>query len=187
MAEIIIITGTPGAGKTTVLNEAISHIDSDVKIINYADMMLETGKEMGLGSDHDAVRKLPVEQQINLQKKAAENIFEKAEGLTVVDTHATIKTKQGYLPGLPEWVVKILKPKTIVLVEAEPEEIIGRRKTDESRERDKEESGKIDMHQMINRSAAASSAVLCGATIKIVANHNGRLKEAAKELAEIFK
>ncbi|MFO7872703.1 MAG: adenylate kinase [Candidatus Undinarchaeales archaeon] len=187
MAEIIVLTGTPGAGKTTVLDKAIDLVDSDVSVINYADVMLETGKDSGLGSDHDKIRKLKVEQQIKLQKKAAENIAKKAEGITVVDTHSTIKTKNGYLPGLPEWVVKALKPKTIVLVEAGAEEIIGRRNTDESRERDKEDADKIELHQKINRSAVSASAVLTGATIKIVENHDNKLKEAAENLAEILK
>ncbi len=187
MAEIIVLTGTPGAGKTTVLDKAIELSDSEIKVVNYADVMLETGEDLGLGSDHDKIRKLDVGQQIKLQKKAAENITEKAEGITVVDTHATIKTKNGYLPGLPEWVVKALKPKTIVLVEADAEEIIGRRQTDKSRERDEEEAGKIDLHQKINRSAVSASAVLTGATIKIVENHDNKLKEAAENLAEILK
>lgn len=188
MTKIIVLTGTPGAGKTTVLGEAMELIkdSSNVNVVNYADAMLETGKELGLGSDHDKIRKLPVEEQIDLQKKAAERIAQESDEITIVDTHSTVKTKDGYLPGLPEWVIKALNPETIVLVEADADEIVGRRSSDETRERDKETAEQINLHQKINRVAALSSANMCGATVKIIENHDNKLKEAASDFAELL-
>lgn len=44
--KIIIITGTPGAGKTTVLNETLKKFSPDnVQIVNYGDIMLEIAKK----------------------------------------------------------------------------------------------------------------------------------------------
>jgi adenylate kinase len=28
----------------------------------------------------------------------------------IVDTHCTVKTPKGYMPGLPAWVLKEIKP-----------------------------------------------------------------------------
>ena len=184
---IIVITGTPGAGKTTVLNEALSKIDGEIKVINYAEIMLAIGKEIVGSEDHDLIRKLPVEEQKKLQKAAAEKISNEASGITIVDTHSTINTKNGYLPGLPEWVIKALSPKTIVLIEADPEEIAGRRAKDKSRQRDQESINMIKLQQDVNRMSAFSSAVLCGATVKIIKNHDNGLEEAADELVRLIK
>lgn len=190
MKKIIVITGTPGAGKTTVLEGAIHKYEKtgkEIKVLNYADVMLEVGQSLGLGKDHDAIRKISLKEQRDLQKKAAEKISAGAKGLTLVDTHCTVKTKRGYLPGLPEWVIKALNPHTIVLVEADPEEIVGRRKTDQTRKRDEEDIEQIGLQQEINRAAALTSASMCGATVKIIANHNNALDKAVDELVKVME
>lgn len=184
-SKIIAITGTPGAGKTTVLENALDKLGEDVKIINYADMMLEAGKDMGVGSDHDAIRKLPLGKQRELQERAAKNIADCAEGVVIVDTHSTVRTPSGYLPGLPEWVVRALKPQVILLVEANPEEIVGRRTNDPTRKRDAEAIEGIELHQQINRASALAAAELCGAAVKVIKNHDNGLDEASAELVEL--
>jgi adenylate kinase len=190
MKKIIVLTGTPGAGKTTVLKKALENLDINVKITNFADNMLAVGEELGLGSDHDAIRKQPVEVQKDLQKKAAEKIAQEAAAgdlLTIVDTHATVRTKEGYLPGLPEWVIVPLKPKIILVIEADPEEIIGRRNKDQTRQRDKEDKEGIKMHQDVNRKAAQTAADLCGASVKVIENHDNGLEKAAEDLAKLLE
>ncbi|MCD6447447.1 MAG: adenylate kinase [Thermoplasmata archaeon] len=175
----VIVAGIPGAGKTTVLNEAlkIKHME----VINYGDVMFEMAKEYGI-NNRDEMRRLPYEKQRELQIKAAKKIAEKEN--VIIDTHCTIKTPYGYLPGLPYDVLQILQPKRIILIEALPEEIEARRKKDaEVRQRDVEGREEIEMHQMMNRIAAMSYATLTNATVKIVKNREGRLQEAAKELA----
>lgn len=184
--KIIIVTGTPGAGKTTVLNGALEKV-KNAAVFNYADVMLEVGKGMGLDSNHDAIRKLPLAKQRELQKAAAEKIAERTKGLTIVDTHCTIRTEKGYLPGLPEWVIKALNPSTIVLVEAPTSEIALRRKTDRTRSRENEKDTLIHMQQDINRAIALAYASLCGATVKIIENKNNKLADAVSELVKLLK
>jgi len=188
MADIIVVTGTPGAGKTTVLMAAIAKIGQEkVKVINFADSMLKVGESLGLGGNHDAIRKLPTEQQRDLQKRAAGAIAAETFEKVIVDTHCTINTPEGYLPGMPEWVVKALNPRVIVLVEAPPEEISGRRQTDKSRVRDEEDIRYILLQQDINRAAAFAYAALSGATVKIIENRNNKLEDAADEFKELFE
>jgi len=174
----VVIAGIPGAGKTTVLNEVLKKVD--IKVINYGDVMFEMAKKEGI-KNRDEIRKLPYEKQLELQKKAAEKIAEMEN--VIIDTHCTIKTPYGYLPGLPYNILKILKPSRIILIEAEPKEIMTRRKKDEAiRQRDIEDLEEMEMHQLMNRIAAMSYASLINATVKIVKNREGKVKEAAEEI-----
>jgi adenylate kinase len=108
-------------------------------------------------------------------------------GNVVVDTHCTIKTQKGYMPGLPEWVAKKLNPTTIVVVEADPEEIYNRRANDKTRERDPDSKEQIEEHQMINRAAAMTCAALTGSTVKIVFNHDNAIDDAVKQAKPVLE
>ncbi len=179
----IVVAGIPGAGKTTVLNEALKIRKMDV--INYGDVMFEMARQDGI-KDRDEMRKMPQEKQKEWQIKAAEKIGKMEH--VIIDTHSTIKTPYGYLPGLPYHILQIIKPDRIILVEADAEEIFARRKKDEGiRQRDEEGKEEIETHQMMNRIAAMSYAVLAGATVKIVHNRQGMLEEAAREIAAVLE
>ncbi|KAA0000481.1 MAG: adenylate kinase [Thermoplasmata archaeon] len=178
-----IIAGIPGAGKTTVLSEALKH--HRMEVINYGDVMFEMARQEGI-EKRDDMRTLPQETQRNIQKRAAEKIAEKED--VIIDTHCTVKTPYGYLPGLPHEVLMILRPERIILVETSPEEIAARREKDaDIRKRDAESIEEMHLHQMMNRMAAMSYAVLTGATVKIVQNREGKIEEAARELARALE
>ena len=179
----IVVAGIPGAGKTTVLNEALKIKRMDV--VNYGDIMFEMARQDGV-EDRDKMRKMPQEKQREWQIRAAEKIGKMQD--VIIDTHSTIKTPYGYLPGLPYHILQIIKPDRIILVEAEAEEILARRKKDEGiRQRDAEGKEEMEIHQMMNRIAAMSYAVLTGATVKIVKNRQGKLEEAAREIASALQ
>lgn len=180
---VVIVTGIPGVGKTTVMKRAAEGMD--IQFVTFGTVMIDIAKEIGLVKDRDEMRKLSLEQQKKLQIKTAEKIAE--IGNVIVDTHCTVKTPRGYMPGLPEWVVKKLNPTAIVVVEANPEEIYNRRKKDTSRNRDPDSKEKIDEHQQINRAAAMAYAALTGATVKIVFNHDNAIDEAVKEAEPVIK
>ena len=104
-------------------------------------------------------------------------------GDVVVDTHASILTPSGYLPGLPEWTIGALKPSIIVLVEATAQEITGRRSKDPSRIRDADD---IDMHQKVNRDYAKTAASIVGATVSIVENHDNQVEIAVEQFRKVL-
>ncbi len=108
-------------GKSTVMKAAQ---DYGYKIVNFGSTMFEEAQKEGV-KNRDDMRKLPIEKQQSLQRQAGERIA--LMGDVVVDTHASILTPSGYLPGLPEWTIGALKPSIIVLVEATAQEITGRR------------------------------------------------------------
>jgi adenylate kinase len=150
--------------------------------------MLEIAQSDCLVEDRDSLRKLSPDLQKEVQKNAAQSIREKSEQSNIiVDTHCTIKTPSGFLPGLPIWVLDKLKPDMFVLLEADDDEILKRRISDITRIRDSERQDDINLHQEMNRAASMAYAVLTGATVKIIENHDSRLDEAVEEMVKTLK
>ncbi|UCH71726.1 MAG: adenylate kinase [Thermoplasmatales archaeon] len=179
---VIVVTGIPGVGKTTVMEKAAE--GRDIKFVNFGTVMADMAKETNLIENRDEMRKLTLERQKDLQIKSAEKVADMEN--IIIDTHCTIKTPKGYMPGLPEWVIKKIKPTAIVVVEADPEEIYKRRENDGTRNRDRDTKKQIDEHQMINRAAAMAYAAMVGCTVKIVFNHDNAIEEAVKQVAPVL-
>ena len=179
----VIVAGVPGAGKTSIMEEVAKKVN--YKIVNYGDVMLQMAVEKNIVNHRDEMRKLPINLQRKLQKEAAKKIGSMEN--VIIDTHLTIKTLSGYFPGLPKWILEEIDPDLIVLVEAEPHEIMRRRKSDTSRERDYETYEEIEEHIQANRYAGFACSVLTGAPIMILQNRDGMLDVAVQKFMEAFK
>ncbi len=178
----VIITGVPGVGKTTVVNEALKKIKEEgveYKSINF-------GTNDKIVQDRDQMRTLDRAVQKRLQQRAAQAIGQ-VPGNVLIDTHASVKTPKGYFAGLPEWVLREIMPDSIILVETDEDQILMRRLTDETRSRDKEGARSIAEHQQFNRSIAAAYAMLTGCTVKIVINADFLLERAAEDMAAVLR
>jgi len=188
MKKTIIVTGIPGTGKTTVCNTAVKlaeKIGVKINVINYGTVMVETLKEYGENVDRDLMRKADTNFQRKMQKEVAEKIAEKIKqlnGITIIDTHMSIKTPEGYMPGLPSHVLQLLKPEMLVLIEAKPNEISSRRMKDKTRKRDEALEEAVKEELLFSRLMAGACAVSIGAPIKIIINAEGKQEEAAREL-----
>ncbi|MHA2085173.1 MAG: adenylate kinase [Candidatus Thorarchaeota archaeon] len=187
--NIVIVTGIPGVGKTTVVNTAVDLVkekhNEEVLVLNFGTAMFEVAFEKGKVKDRDELRKLPTADQRETQRAAGEAIAKKAKtAKVIVDTHTLVQTNNGFLIGLPEWVVKAINPKTIVLVEADSEKIALRRTDDETRTRDGQMVQDIQIHQEMCRAAAVACGTITGATVRIIKNRQGQVEVAAAELAE---
>jgi adenylate kinase len=185
----VIITGVPGVGKTTVVNGALKKLDSEgvgYQSINFGTFMFEVAKSEGIVQDRDQMRTLDRAVQKRLQQLAAQAIA-KISGNVIIDTHASVKTPKGYLPGLPEWVLREIMPDLIILVETDNDQILMRRLSDETRTRDKEGSRAIKEHQQFNRSIAAAYAMMTGCTIRIITNADNLLEYAASDMADVLR
>lgn len=179
--KVVVVAGIPGSGSTTVLENALKNLE--YTHVNYGDVMLLIAQEMGLADDRDSIRKLSPDVQKEIQRKAAKDIKERSkETNIIVDTHCTIKTPHGFLPGLPKWVLEELQPDQFVLIEADGDEIILRRINDTSRIRDVEKLKDINLHQQMNRAVSMAYAALTGATVQIIMNHDNRLDESVEEI-----
>ncbi len=177
----IIVTGIPGVGKTTVMAAAAKA--RSMKVVVYGSVMFEVAQKKGLVKSRDEMRRLPADTQKAIQKKAGAAIAKM--GNVIVDTHCSIKTPTGYLPGLPAWVLEALQPSSIVLVEAQPKEILRRRKNDSSRKRDDDTLETIGEHQEYNRRFAAAYATLTGATVHTVHNQDGKVEAAIQQILPV--
>ncbi len=186
---LAVVTGIPGTGKTTVATRAMDILqDEGIKyeMVTYGDVMIDIAKSRKIVESRDDMRKLDSKTQREIQESAAKRISE-MEGNILVDTHCTISTPNGYLPGLPEWVLRKLKPDCIILVEAKSEEIAKRRMGDKRRSRDEEMKEGIELHQMMNRSFAAAYSVLTGATVRVINNPQGKIDKATREMIEVLR
>jgi len=188
---LAVLTGIPGTGKTTTARRALEMLKAEgvvYDMITYGDIMFDIAKSKNLVTDRDQMRKLAPDQQKDIQKEAAKKISSLSRSKNVlVDTHCTISTPRGYLPGLPEWVLSELKPNIFILVEAKAEEIAIRRQSDKTRQRDGEMTEEIRMHQELNRAIGMAYSVFCGCTVNVVQNPQGKMDDAAKKMAGILK
>ncbi len=176
----VVISGVAGVGKSTVL-EYVSK-KSQYDIVNYGTLMFEMAKEIGLVKDRDELRKMNVDTQINLQKKASSAIGKMDN--VIVDTHMAIKSPRGYLPGLPEWVLRELRISSFFLIEADSSLILDRRRRDTTRKRDTDTLEEIEEHQQVNRAFAVAYSVYTGATVTFINNPEGMPEEAGKTIAK---
>ena len=180
----IVLVGIPGVGKTSLLSKIVEYLknkDKTVTVMNYGTLMFDIAKQNGL-EDRDDLRKLPILEQQKLQKLAAEKIALENTEIIIIDTHAFISSIEGYYPGLPEHVLKIIKPTNFVSVAAKPEEIYNRRMKDESRDRDKITLINIRKELEYQTGMISACAVLTGAPVRHILNGEGKIDEAADKI-----
>ena len=184
-----IIVGIPGVGKTTVITRAAELLNKKRKtttVVVFGTVMFEEAKKkLGLKS-RDDMRRMPVEDQRRLQEMAAQRIAEMKDDIVLVDTHLFINTGEGYSPGLPMRLLNSMKPTNIVMVAADPGEIAERRKTDQTRQRDIATAENIQKELDISQVMVASCSILTGAPFAIIMNSDGRVDEAAANIAKIL-
>ena len=179
---MIIVMGLPGAGKTTVL-EKVKTEKKNWTFLNWGDLMFDVERETGWVKQRDEMRKLPVEKQLKAQEMAAKKLSEMANNRIVIDTHCSILTPTGYLPGLPFRILKMIPVTHLVLVTADVKEVEQRRKNDPTRVRDTDDIG---LHDQMNKAYLASYSAFTGANAVIIYNNTGKLDDAVKKLAGIL-
>jgi len=182
---MIVVLGVPGAGKSTVLTEALKGAHG-WRVINWGDRMVELAKAQGLAQSRDDMRKLPVEKQAKLQEDVADSLA-KEKGKWILDTHCSINTPTGYLPGLPFKHLGKLKADRIVLVEAPIENIMRRRTADTTRVRDAQGRALLEEQLFVNKSLTCAYSAFSGATLTFVINEDGKLAEAAGSLRKLLE
>jgi len=190
--KVVIVTGIPGAGKSTVCRELLalaSERGVKVSVLNYGDVMMEIMAEKGRELHRDDIRKMGMAIQKEVQAEAAAKLAEaaeRAEGHVIIDTHMIVKTGFGYLPGLPKHVLEALRPDLLVLIEASPQEIAERRPKDADRRRDVRTIEELEEELAFSRMVASACSVFTGAPVAIIMNRTGRQREAAEQLLKLL-
>ena len=192
MPNLAVVTGIPGVGKTTVLNELtdIAHQNKlDLAVLNYGTIMNEILRDLGKELHRDDMRVQTIETQRKVQELAANEINNRASQhkVLVIDTHMFIRTTAGMWAGLPQNLLQKLRPQVLVLIETDPEQIAERRTSDSERRRDQTLSSEIAFDLEWSRATAAASAVTTGAPVKIIRNEPGKQKQAALDLYQVIQ
>lgn len=179
---MIIVMGVPGAGKTTVLQG----LKGNIRMLNYGTLMFEVASEKYGIAHRDEIRKLSVDKQRLVQKEVAQKLSHE-KGMVVLDTHCSVKTPKGYLPGLPFDLLAKLDVDAVVLITAKPEEIFNRRQNDPTRVRgDDATLDSLQEHDLMNKALLAVYAAHRGCPAKIIYNAEGQSEKASAELQKII-
>jgi adenylate kinase len=183
MANIVVVTGTPGAGKTTMvdsLKEAKGY-----RCVNVGDLMERLGVERGYVRNRDEMRLMDNFKTTGLRNETFSHISS-FEGKVIVDTHATVvNSKRRYIPGFPFEALMLMK--TIlgfVYVDASSEEIIARRNKDKSRARNVENAAIINDQRTINLAMLSYYSSYLNIPLYVVENKEGHLKEAVAQFKD---
>jgi adenylate kinase len=185
----VIIVGIPGVGKSTVISNAttaLHNMGTSVTTVVFGSVMFEEAKKLGI-THRDQMRKLSIDVQQKLQNMAADLVSGRRESIVVVDTHLFIKTSSGYYPGLPMNLILKLNPDRLILVSANSEEILRRRKADNTRTRDIISYDEIKRDIEVSLSMISSLSILTGAPFEIIHNHDNMIDSATSQMVELLK
>ena len=185
---VAIVVGIAGVGKSTVISRAAELLrqkNTKSTVIVFGTLMFEESKKMGL-KNRDEMRKLSIEDQHLLQDIAAKRIAQMNEEILIIDTHMFINTTEGYYPGIPSRLLEILKPSYLIMIAADPAEIVRRRTTDNTRDRDIVSLENIRNELEISKAMVATSSVLTGSPFILIANDNGMIDNAASTIVNVL-
>lgn len=184
----VIIVGIPGVGKSSVISLAIEQLKQKGKkatIAVFGTVMLEEAHKMGV-KNRDELRKMSLGKQRDLQEKAAKRISEIEDSIVIIDTHLFIKTIEGYYPGLPMHLLDIIKPTHFVMILSEAGEIVNRRNSDKSRDRDIVAVEDIQDELDILRVMIASSSILTGSPFIAIVNNDNEIEQAVSSMVKVL-
>lgn len=187
--KTVIIVGVPGVGKSTIISNAIATLHKKGTTLNtvvFGSVMFEEAKKLGI-NDRDQIRKQTIDVQQRLQNMTADHISSLNDSIVVVDTHLFIKTQSGYYPGLPMSLILKLNPERLILITANSEEILNRRKNDSTRTRDLISDDEIKRDMEVSLSMISSLSILTGAPFEIIYNHDNMIDSATSLLVELLE
>ena len=187
--KTVIIVGVPGVGKSTIISNAIATLlkkGTTLNTVVFGSVMFEEAKKLGI-NDRDQIRKQTIDVQQRLQNMTADHISSLNDSIVVVDTHLFIKTQSGYYPGLPMSLILKINPERLILITANSEEILNRRKNDSTRARDLISDDEIKRDIEVSLSMISSLSILTGAPFEIIYNHDNMIDSATSLLVELLE
>ncbi len=194
MNKIVIVTGTPGAGKTSIVNGAMMNGKKlSYKTVSMGTEMNEIAVKKGYVKNRDEMRKLHPKVIEKLRAQALKKI-NKMKGNLIIDTHATVKSGNRYVPGFSSREINILEGlKAFIYVDSEATDIIIRRARDLNRKRDVDNIEELKQQRELNLSLITSYSIQNDVPLPIfiIENKENKLDYAIKQaediLADIFK
>ena len=185
-----IIFGIGGVGKTSVVNEIINRLPFER--LHWGQIAVDLAKQQNLITDYDQLRRQNIVIQKKLQAEVATMLADKMNQIPeknyLIETHAALKTPQGYLPGLNLEVLQLLKPDIIIVITADPEMVLKRRQSDTSRTRDDDKTmEEVKLNLYLTNWYASTFAAISGAMLLSVENKEGDLAYASNTIIDTLQ
>lgn len=190
-----VVTGVKACGKTTTIQLVQKHIP-DIKVFVVGDYFEKVFKQRyGDKAQREMTEEIPRKEAIENQTKVAEMIVKEAKKAkhVLIDTNVLFIGKNGYYPGLPYFMLKILDPDVIAVLDVDPETILERRLRDEKIKSEViTEAGTVAKHRVrhagktieeveleeeLQKKYAVACSELIGCSVKII---DLRFKEKEK-------
>jgi adenylate kinase len=184
----IVVVGIPGIGKTTVISRAaelLRQANKNTQIVVFGTLMFEESKKLGV-RNRDELRNLSITQQRTLQEMAAQKIHGMQADVLLIDTHLFIKTSEGFYPGVPMHLINALRPTHFVMIAADAQEILNRRNSDKTRQRDLASVKEIETELEISKIVVSCCSVISGSPFMIVMNKENNIDNAASAIASVI-
>ncbi|HRO64832.1 MAG TPA: adenylate kinase [Candidatus Dojkabacteria bacterium] len=186
---VAVVFGIPGVGKSTIVNRVKD--DLSLVYIHPGNIMYEIASEKGIVENVDQMRKLKLSVQQQLQEEmagvVAEKINSQTENSFIIDTHAIVKTPQGFFPGLRNAFFEVVQPDIYLVVESKPEMILQRRTADKDRVRQDDHSlDEILLHIDLTRDFASAYSIYSQANFAVIENKEGDIDYAVNEMSGII-
>jgi adenylate kinase len=178
-----LITGVQGVGKSTVSRLAAHTLD--LESWDYADLMLRVAPDL---KNKDAIHDLPWERRRQIYGKVDELLakyFNPGDGRSecvLLENHLSILDDQG-LRTFPHDAIPRYNPVALVIVEANPRQILERRRNDPRRNRHCGTVDGIIDQQFVNRREAALIAKRFELALRVLNNDDGDAQSSAHELS----
>ena len=186
MTKLILVTGTAGAGKSTILAELPKLGGDKLKVINLGTEMLEIAREKFNMTDRDQLRVIDDKTTIAIRNGIMQKIIDSKED-ALIDTHASVKQGRRYRPGFSIDELQKIRISAIIYIDATSEEILQRSLSDHSRKRAYDTITEIDEWRSVNISIISTFAVYLNIPIYIIYNQDGALSKAVEEVHRITK
>lgn len=186
---IAVVFGIPGVGKSTIVNRVKDKLN--LVYIHPGNIMYEIATNKGLVENVDQMRKLKLPDQQSLQEEmarvVASLINSRPTDSFIIDTHAIVKTPQGFFPGLRNAFFNVVKPDIYLVVESRPEMILQRRMADKDRVRQDDHSlNEILLHIDLTRDFASAYSIYSQANFAVIENKEGDIEYAVNEMSGII-
>ncbi|MDE1870645.1 MAG: AAA family ATPase [Candidatus Micrarchaeota archaeon] len=183
--KIVFVCGSPGAGKSTIVNSIAK--DRKYKVLNMGTLMMDIALSKKYVKDRDELRFMSRERVNELQILTFQRIS-KMNGNIILDTHATVEENGRYLPGFAVSHINHLKRLVgFVYIDSLTSDIAKRRKSDRTRRRENERLDFIDVQREINLSILSTCSTYFDMPLYVVFNEQGKLRESIKQTKSHLK
>jgi adenylate kinase len=179
---MIVVTGVSGSGKSTLADAAVEALGKPWKVVNFGRTMVQEAKRPELASDPETLRAQDMATYRRVMLDACD-VIASGDEETVLDSRCLIASSRGYLPGLPAEILLNLAPRSLVLVEGDPGEILARRKKNTEKPwYGKQGEAEVTRQQELARAYAVAASFASGAPLCVLVNRDGAQEETTQRL-----